>query len=184
MIFGPTHSCCWSKKSRQKKMTERYSEKKIPSCEEWYKPVSSHIHGSRFLKKQNNRSWKIPFFFRNLELTSKIIWWNKYYRKQSILFYFMPASRCSLPCLLLQIAVLRKPKSCASYVRHVVRKRLGWGITVPCTSAFERYCHFLLTSLSLLYRKLSYYCSQKTFVFKFRWKVCKIKVKKRKLMLL
>ena len=42
-----------------------------------------------------------------------------------------------LPCLLLQVAVLRKPENFASYVRHVVRKRLGWGITVACTCAFE-----------------------------------------------
>ena len=44
--------------------------------------------GSRFLKKQKTHSWQTPFFFRILELTSKIIWQNKYYRKQSILFYF------------------------------------------------------------------------------------------------
>ena len=95
MIFGPTHSCCWSKKSRQKKMTECYSEEKSPSCEEWYKPVSSHIHGSGFLKKQNFCSWQIPFFFRNLELTSKIIWWNKYYKKQ---FYFILHSPHTVFC--------------------------------------------------------------------------------------
>ena len=56
----------------------------------------------------------------------------------------------------LQVTVMRKPENFASYVRHVVRKRLGWGITVACTCAFEQFCHFSLTlPLSLLFRKLS-----------------------------
>ena len=163
MIFGPTHSCCWSKKSRQKEDDWMLLWRKIPTLLGVNKTVLFTYMVLGFVKKQNTRLWQTPFFFRNLELTSKIVWRNKCYRKHSILFYFTLTSLCFLPWLLLQVAVLGKPENCASCICHV-RKRFSWGITVACICAFEKFCNFPLTlPLSLLFRQLSIVAEKKNW---------------------